>query len=286
MDVLKEKEKAIELTTTTTTEQTPNLFWDYVPQEAVRAVQPIEQDGANCGCFAAAMAIATLLGKTEDEAEDIAHQIQQVAELNKISSIGELFNADALTAAVNTFCTDLATDSGWKEKLLAKTVDFTSEEGLVKTLAAAKKHGVRVLIAYYAGNGINCDPAVPTPEDMAAKRVKPEKMYYAHWAVANLGEGLGERSIILREGNKQTLEKRYDPKSLFDSNDSLGDTFSWDEFLKIDQDKDTHDALLSRKGLASNYTVLHKGMPNPFGDKGEERVNLRGKLVLIGKEKI
>lgn len=259
----------------------------FVPLEAPQQIASVHQDGVNCGCFAAAMAIASLLHVSPAETSLIAHHIQEIAEKNAVSATGELFDADALAAAVNTYCTDKVDQATLDRKLLAKSLDFSSKDQLVQMLLIAKQRGVKALMAYFSDD--HAQPTMPSQStaDLGVDgHVLPKEMFRAHWAVVNIQEVQGVQQIVLTEGSQLTDLHTFGVDALYGSNMSLGDSFNWTHFLD-DGNTQYRPAVALREAKKQQFTRLRLDMKNPFeGGPEVEKVNLRGKIVFIGHEQV
>lgn len=88
-------------------------------------------------------------------------------------------------------------------------------------------------------------------------------MYMAHWSIINSFEETGSTQIF--EGNKIMNDQRTTLENLYKSNQKLGDEFDWRGY-----DKAVKAGFLAPK--------KQKGL-NDYS----ERVNLRGKVVFVGK---
>lgn len=202
-------QQQISQTRTTATPSDP--FSEFKPKKRDKPITLVRQDGANCGCFAAGMAIASLIPKSqvaqlhksykskfkpnEDESDTVwfsnfvAKRIQDTAQKLNLSAIGEMFDAKALMTTIN--CVLENTDVVGRKsagKYLAKPAPCHSLKQLAELLTRASAMGVRVLIPYYS----QASAPVLTSD---GTQVPAAQMSHAHWSVVSpypLGSSLGE----------------------------------------------------------------------------------------------
>lgn len=161
-------------------EQMPpeELFSEFKAKKRDKPITLVKQDGPNCGCFAAGMAIASLIRirevekqttsykaayTSEDTKEQViefgnalAKAIQRTAQDQHLSAIGEMFDAKALAETINLVLKDSAIVGENKaRKYHAKVAQFSDEKQLNNILTRADAMGVRVLIPYYSPPALN-----------------------------------------------------------------------------------------------------------------------------------
>ena len=225
----------------------------------------LEQDGANCGAFASAMAVMSLTDSTYTQGKGIAHELQQHAINNSLSSIGEFFDANALSDTLNAYFTDN------KLNLLAKVVDFDSPKRLDMILSNAHAKGIKVLVSFYSDDNAG-------PLDRSGKHVEGKAqasyMKNAHWALLDTYyQGNGQPKVTFSEGNNLS-HRQYSMTELYDSNQALSDEFDWKFFMMDPANKDSQRAVQNRQ----------TNRPDVVSDVFVEKVNLRGKIIFIGNK--
>ena len=249
---------------------------------AVRRLSEAQQTGANCGCYAAGMAIDSLLNsysKTsgnpaiKNEAEIIAAEFESMAKEQKMSSIGEMFSAETLSESINVFSDFVSTKYG--KRIKAEVAEFNTYRKLETIIKLAVRKGIRALIPYYVSDVSTLMPGVPNLNDEGY--VLPKDMYKAHWTVVSHFEvdDTGFGRITLFEGHKKLNQHPIKGLDLFKSNSALADKFDWNEYLNLSQNEEEQEAMMARKEKFGQY----------FMEEGEtilEKVSLRGKVVLIG----
>lgn len=268
-----------------------SIFSEFKTPEARFPITVIEQTGANCGIFAAAMAISALTGQTKSETKELANEIELTAKNMGLSTIGEIFDAEAFSHILNYFFTNQ--NNRYSCNLLAKTIDFDSVETLKQLLEKANEHGVKILLPYYAKNA---KPIFPDEKDMTEDgKVGPEKMSHTHWAVVHLLNEQGpnpqmnstrasfsDARVELLEGRKRLRNKQYNLAHIYASNNALGDTFSWTDYLKENPNNEA-ELSISNKAAAANIREIYKDQTNE-PPKLLQKTNLREKLILIGQK--
>ena len=262
-------------------------------QSNVAKVVQTRQTVPNCGCVAGAMAVCSLLNpkkiyeETNSEIKrelvfDLASDIQMIGMRKAKTSIGEMFDADALAETLTEYGQEIKTgesdaSEGPKRKIAARVYRFDAENKLKQAIKLAKARGVRVLIPYYA-DAIAL-PIVPKNKDVHG-RALPTDMAHAHWGLAD--EIDEHNNVKIYEGNMALNGHGQPLDALYISNNSLGDEFEWNEgFLNRLGDRDY--ALASRIALQQRWEYLrNEGIINEDADHVREHVNLRGSLVLVG----
>lgn len=292
-------------------------LWGFKEKKQDRPITLVEQDGANCGCFAAGMAVASLIRapwnvskSTLDDAPEkyavaVAKGIEGIAIRDGLSAVGEMFDANSLVTAINTVLqAKECLPSEKAGKYMAKVAQFYTPEQLAELLTRASAMGVRVLIPYYSQNEA---PAVMPDET----KVPAEEMYCAHWGVMSrypIGSSRGPLSnstastsqlepdslVHLYEGHETAIGSRCTIDQVARSNHCLGDAMDWNSYLNT----------LSRIKRSKAITALQKrtqGNPASFTEATDvrwlnsdndynpnqhlfETVNLRGQVILIGKK--
>lgn len=257
----------------------PPYNTDLAPHEQ-RGFQPRQyllQDGANCGAFASSLAVLSLAKfaaaseqreKAEEGAQlghEIAEDIQETARLLGLSSVGEFFSAENLVATLN------ATPTMAANGLLAKLGTFDTPEQLLEILTEAQSRGVKVLVAYYAGD--SCEPRTEEHGIQAAE------MCNAHWSLIN---GVDGDSVSIAESN-QSMLRPVGINALFRSNQTLLGQFDWSGYLgglPAGEAAETLRMMGPRLGTGSIEKKEAKD-----GTHYNEKASLRGKVVLIGVDK-
>lgn len=249
---------------TRTTATPSDLFSEFKPKKRDKPITLVRQGGANCGCFAAGMAIASLIPKSqvaqlhksykskfkpnEDESDTVwfsnfvAKRIQDTAQKLNLSAIGEMFDAKALMTTIN--CVLENPNVVGKEsvgKYLAKPAPCKSQEQLADLLTRANAMGVRVLIPYYSQASA---PAL-MPD---GTKVPAEEMDHAHWSVVSpypLGSSLVEirnstapplsltpaSRVYLYEGHTTAIKQQCTIVDVAQSNLCLGDRMNWAPYI-------------------------------------------------------
>lgn len=213
-------------------------LWGFKEKKQDRPITLVEQDGANCGCFAAGMAVASLIRapwnvskSTPDDAPEkyavaVAKGIEGIAIRDGLSAVGEMFDANSLVTAINTVLqAKECLPSEKAGKYMAKVAQFHTPEQLTELLTRAKSLGVRVLIPYFAG-----DRTLPN-----TKPCQPETMYRAHWCCASLVSGDEQKSlpqVHIYEGNSM-VKKPVSLSDVFQSNAALSEKMDWDSYYQI-----------------------------------------------------
>ena len=245
-------QQQISQTRTTATPSDP--FSEFKPKKRDKPITLVKQDEANCGCFAAGMAIASLIriptvAKNTDQAwytqyafrtakseaetfgSRLAKSIQENAKKELLSSVGEMFDANSLVTAINTVLqAEEYLPAGKAGKYMAKAVPFYTSEQLAGLLTRASAKGVRVLIPYYSQNEA---PALMP----GGTTVPAEQMSNAHWgvvscqripSVASSASRLAPTSsVYLYEGHKTAIRQRCTIADVARSNLCLGDRMNW-----------------------------------------------------------
>ena len=135
-------------------EQMPpeELFSEFKAKKRDKPITLVKQDGPNCGCFAAGMAIASLIrirevekhtdqawyqeyaipavqSKVKQFGQDLAKSIESIAQQQFLSSVGEMFDAKALAETINLVLKDSAIVGQNKAgKYHAKVAQFSDED--------------------------------------------------------------------------------------------------------------------------------------------------------------
>ncbi len=280
---------------TTYRDQTTQKSEGYDPRvmDAFSARRPREltaakQSGANCGCFAAGMAIEALIRDCakEDYEERVgnrwpdvmAAEIEAIAREKNLSAVGEMFSADMLAEAVRSFSTMINTSTVELKpgelapgiKVHAETASFDNVESLKKIITQATQKGIKVLIPYYAGEAL-----------MPARthgNVSPQNMDSAHWAI--ISEVLDQSAYVtLFEGNQIINGVRIRLTELVKSNECLGDYFDWTAFL----DKNRAQEKKARKRIEQYDDALDRfinSFEEPMKNVLMEFVNAEKELLL------
>lgn len=254
------------------------------------------QSGANCGCYAAAMAMWALTYRPNDtesicdglitlEVQDIAEELQNVAMQNGLSSLGEMFDAGALAGAINLYSQLLIPEhleaGGKKREILAKMGSFNSLERFRAIIDGAGRLGLNVLVPYFS---VESRPWVPDISDRGGDGLAtPKEMQHAHWCVIQKDEN---NMVFLYEGHRKSfikgISRDMSIERLFDSNMSLGDEFDWEDFLKNDSDGENRNLVRERMNRISADRIMDSPFIEDGGGALREIANLRGRVVLVG----
>lgn len=270
--------------------------------QVIQRIVPLRQTGSNCGMYAMAMALNDLIFNNNlertSQLQGLEDKLQQLfndnlgnidvktyiravkgafgedwqpgnltAELlelyaikNKFSVLGEAFDAYAFADMGKGFCKDMGCDD-----IEIKVVEFEEPEQMQAIINQCKPNELYVLFPYYAGERM--EPIPRGENDL------PKYMDQAHWAVIEAQNGEKQsKSYHIFEGNKRlndNLKEKYD--AFYKSNMSLDDRFDWEKYK--DEIKDE----IKRRKLPPH---IHE---YPYGDTIAQKVNLRGKAVLVGK---
>ena len=268
-----------------------------------KPITAAKQDGCNCGCFASGIALASLMRpdfiakateyseayhEHQDRLRDFANQmskdLQTLAKIRHLSADGEMFSAQALTDTINCYLHSSISNEppGFQTTLQeflankgpnfqAFTLSFDTQERLQTILQAAQDKGARVLFPYFAGERL-----MPFSK---AGTAPPQEMGQAHWC--NLQLSSGSDAVEMTESNMIQVHTPLQVQKLFASNQYLGDKFDWTSFCEH-YSKGAHYHFLVQNRLQhahnafTNITVINK--PHIM-----EHVDLRGKLILIGR---
>lgn len=272
-----------------------------------RCVYWKQQDGVNCGMYAAAMAISSLLTAKKDDIDqsigDIAKLLQEEVVGKELSALGEMYNAKELAKAINRFLTTITSgtkicrDASERYHAQARTVD--SEAKFKALLSECTKRGLRVLVPYLA-YGEQCKPgmfdmemeemeeneeakvAKIIPLNQSGKAevcgigtseeddeiVKARAMNNAHWCMVY--ELYPSGNVKLVEGNNG-FTHTVPCAHLFQSNESLVDKFPLKSFIEENQ-----GWLYCLQGLPEKPIAAEK-------IKDEIEVNLRHQVIVIGR---
>ena len=274
-----------------------------------------KQSGANCGFYAAAMACCSLWGITDPEFIDIIAKDMEKLELGQLSAFGDMYSAGALSIAISTY----VDSSSELTKLDARVFSFCNKDDIPRldlfkhALVKCMRRGLRVLIPYYS---VNSEPGVPSKDKVNAEgQANAQAMDKAHWCVvSDIDEKLD--MLCFDEGNNKE-EHATSVKKMFESNKSLGNRMDWNSWINDQKNERLvlyilyyHD---KRKGHILpgeeflEYIKRKKKSPlfdpskelleyikrkkeNPLFDNAlaifdgsEEIVDLRGKMIVIGK---
>lgn len=274
---------------------------NFKPKKKKMEVYWQKQDGVNCGMYAAAMAIRSLLTAKKDNKDqrigDIAKLLQEEMVGNELSALGEMYNAEELAKAINRFLTTITSgtkicrDASERYHAQARTVD--SAEKFQALLSECTKRGLRVLVPYVA-YGEQCRPgefaiqstdsgkiamvkrigASDMPISSQGKRedsdedVKARAMNNAHWCMVY--ELYPSGNVKLVEGNNG-FPHIVPCAHLFQSNESLVDKFTLKNFIEENQ-----EWLNDLPGLPEKPIAAEK-------IKDEIEVNLRHQVIIIGR---
>ena len=236
-------------------------------------------------------------GSTEEPTDDeknisiISLIIQEVAKENGLSSVGEMFSVSALEESIN-IC-GFTLNNG--RQLIAKAADFNTPKELEKIVKQATSQHIRVLFPYQLiveGNDMGLpdyDGAMEvfkkaSSDGKQAARFAPDNNL-AHWAVIG---NVDEKGIyFLYEGNRVLKTDKGKRKGtelidLYYANRALSDGYLWDDYLKEHPEtkKDLEGRLEKLKGKNQQDEVFRE-----HGDIWIEKVDLRGKILLIGLKK-
>lgn len=259
-------------------------LWGFKEKKQDRPITLVEQDGANCGCFAAGMAVASLIRapwnvskSTLDDAPEkyavaVAKGIEGIAIRDGLSAVGEMFDANSLVTAINTVLqAKECLPSEKAGKYMAKVAQFYTPEQLAELLTRASAMGVRVLIPYYSQNEA---PAVMPDET----KVPAEEMYCAHWGVMSrypIGSSRGPLSnstastsqlepdslVHLYEGHETAIKQRCMIADVAQSNLCLGDTMNWTSYIASRFAHDTYNQNKFEFSKAISF-LINTTMPN------------------------
>lgn len=263
-----------------------------------------KQDGVNCGMYAAAMAIRSLLtarkGAVEQKIDDIAKCLQTDVVDNKLSALGEMYDAEELAKAINRFLgtitsgTEVRSIAGKRYHAQAITVD--SEEQFKTLLKECTSRGLRVLVPYLSYKSLPGEFEIVKTDsgleamvtrigksdekmrvakapfsDTEAKNVKAMGMYKAHWGMVYELEEDGNVKMV--EGN-QGLTHIVPLANLFRSNESLVDKFPLGQFINSDAKRKKRLYDLDGSKTASNPAETIIDMIE---------VKLRHQVIVIGR---
>lgn len=264
---------------------TEDLFLEYKAKKRDKPITLVMQNGANCGCFAAGMAIASLIPMSQvknlheshkresklHEAESdmvwfsnfVAKKIQDTAQELNLSAIGEMFDAKALMTTINCVLEN-ADVVGRKSagKYLAKPAPCHSPKQLAELLTRASAMGVRVLIPYYS----QASAPVLTSD---GTQVPAAQMSHAHWSVVSpypLGSSLGEirnstapplslvptSLVYLYEGHTAAIRMRYTIDQVARSNRCLGAAMDWNSYLNTRTRTERQETITALRKRTSN----------------------------------
>lgn len=275
-------------TTTTTTTTTAPPMTAEMAQEAMKTrqdslelndfkqkkrherhkVTPTLQTGANCGLFAAAMAIKSLLTPYKDGAKmiipQIAHRLQTNVTSNGLSALGEMYDAEKLAEAINQFLCTITSGAhkhhNAEERYHAQAITVDSEEKFKALLGECTRRGLRVLVPYLAcgerdmpgwfdvtkkTEGTEKTMLTVKYSDQDSDQVieetvgivsgskteeilKSEWMDNAHWCMVYELEADGNVKMV--EGNHD-FAHTVSFERLFQSNKSLVSNFDWRGYL-------------------------------------------------------
>lgn len=257
---------------------------DQEPSVLQKKLMLIRQTGANCGMFAAAMALADLLGGDyKTQGEMIAGKLEMDMKEKGYSAIGEAFDANLLAEAINDFCNEIG-EAGTGIRAEIKT--FDSMEEMQTIFNEAEEGKAYVLFPYYA----NMDFSPVNP--LYAGQATAGDMYRAHWSVIeNIQEGNGENGRLhILEGcgkifngpDNSYLDLDNRLQQLFDSNMLLGEAMNWNVYFALDAGSKAEFAC-SRRYWNYLWTLGGNIHPTRYLDIVNlfEKVNLRGRAVLI-----
>lgn len=267
-----------------------------------KPITATRQDGCNCGCFASGIALASLMRPAfiakateyseayhehQDLLRDFANQmskdLQTLAKMRHLSADGEMFSAQALTDAINHYLhfsilnEPLGFQTSLQEFLANKgpyfqafTLSFDTQERLQTILQAARDKGARVLFPYFA---------IPTLEPFSTNgTAPPQEMGQAHWC--NLQLSSGSDAVEMTESNMMKVHALFQVQALFASNQYLGNQFDWTSFCE-EYSEDAYYSLVQERSQHVSKAFTQVSME----DKPHlmEHVDLRGKLILIGR---
>lgn len=297
--------------------QPEKLFSEFKAKKRDKPITLVKQDGPNCGCFAAGMAIASLIrirevekhtdqawypeyaipevqSKVKQFGQDLAKSIESIAQQQFLSSVGEMFDAKALAETINLVLKDSAIVGQNKAgKYHAKVAQFSDEEQLNSILTRADAMGVRVLIPYYSTRA--------QPTLMSETDTKADKMSHAHWSVMSRyplentrfsTPSIDPSKVYIYEGQNRAIKMDVLLSQVAQSNLSLGDSMDWNAYL------DTCNPSVQQATIARLRNRVGQ-TPSPFRNEADvpwlggaaykseqklfENVNLRGRIILIGK---
>ena len=224
-------------------------------------VIPIQQDGPTCGCYAAKMAINAIIGIDNIITAD---QIIEIAKNNGYSALGEMFSASLLVKTINVIFAQNKINNNpgiSKYDVIAMEQSIGGIDECRYYLEAAKNRGVMILMPYYAGNINDYKPT-----ELSKIQPDPNNMSNAHWAVVQY---VNNDSAKIYESGSCT-EINCALESLYKSNSSLGNEFSWDGYLKIHPEKEKE---VEEWGKKYNKDIR------------KVKAELNGKIILIGIKK-
>ena len=275
-------------------------LWDFKKKKKDKPITLVQQDGANCGCFAAGMAIASLIrapwnvskstldDAPEDYAVAVAKGIEDVAICDKLSAVGEMFDANSLVTAINTVLqAEECLPAEKVGKYMAKVVQFYTPEQLAELLTRASAKGVRVLIPYLANNDMSPHSSTVTCSE--------SEMYKAHWCCIRLHHDKQSATPMVQiyEGNQSAIAP-LPLDTVYQSNKALATLMDWNSYLDIcgwTEQQKTITALRKRtQGNPASFPesadVLWMNSDNAYNSNQHllETVNLRGQAILIGKK--
>lgn len=262
-------------------------FEPFAPQHIPQDIRAVAQDGPNCGCFAAAMAVSSLEQNHRSQeawVQACAARLQTLGQEAFQSALGEFFNAQALETVINAYFEEQ------KKDYLEKTITVVDLAQFKAVLQMAHRRGIKVLLPHFAGDQakvlsrLNLLNKGRETLDEKREHIRAEFMDSAHWAVVNTAVG---NYASIKEGN-QNPTPCYDLKKLYDSNLMLGRLFNWTHyFSKYGDTGEESKRLNARKAhpsgaLAFQHTYQADNSNGPPVDE-MERVDLSKKLILIGK---
>lgn len=245
-----------------------------------REIVPIEQTGPNCGMFAMAMALSDLL---RADGKEIARGLETLAIQQHHSVAGEAFDADELCQLGHDYCKNK------NANIMFITLEFNKPSQLRAIFDKCSERELYVLFPYFATDNINPDTYNPK------EKANPEKMTNAHWSVIErlpfsdqkyplrILEGWNSiyASQQLNEKEKGNLNHSR-VLELFIANKKLGDLLSWKKAMQVVRHGKYDDGTLQ-----NNINARHCKYPSKFINKvdplPQEKVNLRGRAILVGK---
>ena len=275
-------------------------FYEYqdTSNSHVYQIFDTKQTGINCGMFASAMAIYAISHRMHSRENslfpllqndqihtnmvlNLAHELQRQGQMNALTSLGEMFDADSLAETINLFAENeealeaCGLDNG-TESIMARVIPFADIVRFENAIRFARDNHLMVLVPYYAGD--KAEPYIPQ------NAVESKDMTNAHWVLIR-GEGTGAvESVSVYEGNMLQMGQIYTLESVFNSNMSLSNRISWSHFFE-GTEQDAPD-LYHQASVGINSRInelLDRNGQIPFDlDNTEEIVNLRGRMVVIG----
>lgn len=283
-----------------------NSFAQFDDLHTIARPKPItatRQDGCNCGCFASGIALASLMRPTfiakaanysepyrehqnllEDFAKHMSKDLQALAKIRHLSADGEMFNAQALTDTINHYLHFSVSNEplGFQtplQKFLEKkgphfqafTLSFDTQERLWTILQAAQDKGARVLFPYFAGWNL-----MPSSK---ADTAPPQQMERAHWC--NLQLPSSSDVVEMTESNMVQVHTPFQVQNLFASNQYLGDKFDWTSFCERYSKGAQYHSLVQNRLQHVPEAFANVAMEDKLHIM--EHVDLRGKLILIGR---